>query len=122
MSSLARLQNQRAEPRIRVRWHAEVFIEGQGVHRGFIKEISMSGTGFFLQKNVPMTKSIRLRIYMPPFTSSSVPYTMDVNAKVLHTVLDSEESLFRTGVIFSQFIVPGDKRLLQKYIELLPCY
>lgn len=121
MSSLAKLQNQRAEPRIRVRWHAEAFVDGK-VHRGFIKEISVTGTGIYLHQSVKFENSFRLRIYMPPFTSTSVPYTMDVTASGIHSVLDSYESLFRTGVFFTQFFVPTDKNLLQKHIEIQPNY
>lgn len=121
MSSLARLQNQRAEPRIRVRWHAEAFVDGK-VHRGFIKEISVTGTSIYLHQSVSFGSSFRLRIYMPPFARTSVPHTIDVTARVAHSVLDSYESLFRTGVLFTQFFVPTDKKLLQKYIEILPNY
>jgi hypothetical protein len=121
MSSLAKLQNKRVEPRIRIRWHAEAYVDRK-VYKGFIKEISMTGTGIYLPQSVIFESSFRLRIYMPPFTSTSVPHTMDVTAKVVHSVLYSYESLFRTGVIFTQFFVPTDKKLLQKYIEILPNY
>ena len=109
----------RIAPRIRVRWHVEAFIDGQRIQRGFIKEISMSGTGIYLHKDVQTGNSFRLRIYMPPFTSTSVPYTIDVNAKVKYSVLDSHESLFRAGIFFAQFNLPSDKEYLQKHIETL---
>jgi len=119
MAKLAKLQDQRTEPRIRVRWHAEAFIDGQGVYRGFIKEISMTGTGIFLYQNVQMAKSLRLRIYMPPLSKTSVLYTMDVSAKVIFTALDSYESLFHTGLHFTQFYLPTDQDYLQARIATL---
>ena len=121
MSSLAKLQNKRAEPRIRVSWHAEAFVDGK-VLKGFIKEISVTGTALYLHQSVRFESSFRLRIYMPPFISTSVPHTMDVTVKVLHSVLDSYESLFRTGVVFTQFFVPTDKKILQSHIERRPNY
>jgi hypothetical protein len=119
MARLAQQQDHRNEHRIRVRWHAEAFIEGQGVFRGFIKEISMTGTGIFLHQNVRMVDSFKLRIYMPPLNKSSVLHTMDVSAKVLYTTLDSYESLFHTGVRFIQFCLPSDQTYLQMRIATL---
>jgi c-di-GMP-binding flagellar brake protein YcgR len=122
MSNLAWLQDLRSDPRIRIRWHVEAFIDGQGLFRGFIKDISNGGTGIFLQQNVKIESAITLRIYMPPSNSTSVHHTVVVSAKVLNSIHDSYESLFRIGVSFTHFYAPADKEHLQKYIKYLIPY
>jgi hypothetical protein len=109
----------RIEPRIRVRWHADAFIDGQGVYQGFVKDISLKGTDIFLDHNLQKVKFIKLRIYVPPLSKTSVSYVMEVSAKVIYTAYDSTETLFHTGVNFTQFNLASDQTYLQSRIAAL---
>jgi hypothetical protein len=106
----------RAEPRIRVKWYADAFIEGEGVFQGFVKDISSKGTDIFLDRNLQKVKFIRLRIYVPPLSKTSDPHVMEVSGKITYTAYDSKESLFHTGVNFLQFNLESDLAYLQSRI------
>ncbi len=106
----------RTEPRIRVRWHADAIIDGQCVYQGFVKDISLKGTDIFLERNLQKVKIVKLRIYVPPLSKTSAPHVMEVSAKVIYTAYDSNESLFHTGVNFTQFNLSSDQTYLQSRI------
>ncbi len=108
----------RIEPRLHVRWHAVAFIDGQGVYQGFVKDISLKGTDIFLDHNLQKVKIVKLRIYVPPLSKTSGPHVMEVSAKVIYTAYDSTESLFHTGVNFTQFNVSSDQAYLQSRIAV----
>ena len=109
----------RVEPRIRVKWRVDAFIDGQGVYQGFVKDISLSGTDVFLDHNLQKVKFVKLRIYVPPLSKTSSPHVMEVSAKVRYTAYDSRESLFHTGVKFSQFNLESDHAYLQSRIATI---
>jgi hypothetical protein len=109
----------RIEPRIRVRWRAEAFIDGQGVYQGFVKDISLKGTDVLLDHNLQTVKSVKLRIHVPPLSKTSAPHVMEVSAKVIYTTYDSNESRFHTGVNFTQFNSESDQAYLQSRIATL---
>jgi hypothetical protein len=106
----------RIEPRILVRWHADAIIDGQSVYQGFVKDISLKGTDIFLDHNLQKVKFVRLRIYVPPLSKTSASHVMEVSAKVIYTAYDSNESLFHTGVNFTQFNLSSDQAYLQSRI------
>lgn len=108
----------RIEPRIHVRWHADAFIDGQGVYQGFVKDISMTGTDIFLDRNLQKVKIVRLCIYVPPVSKTSGPHVMEVSGKIIYTAYDSKESLFHTGVNFLQFNLASDRAYLQSRIAV----
>jgi hypothetical protein len=106
----------RIEPRIRVRWYADALIDGQGVYQGFVKDISLNGTDIFIDLNLQKVKFVKLRIYVPPLSKASTPHVMEVSAKVIYTAYDGNESLFHTGVNFTQFNLASDQAYLQSRI------
>jgi hypothetical protein len=109
----------RVEPRIRVKWRVDAFIDGQGVYQGFVKDISLNGTDIFLGHNLQKVKFVKLRIYVPPLSKTSAPHVMDVSANVRYTAYDSREALFHTGVKFSQFNLESDQAYLQSRIATI---
>lgn len=106
----------RTEPRMRVKWHADAFIDGQGMYQGFIKDISSRGTDIFLDRNLHKVKFVKLRIYVPPLSKASDSHIMEVSGKITYTAYDSNESLFHTGVNFTQFNLESDLAYLQTRI------
>lgn len=111
-------QNQRFEPRIRVKWHADAYIDGASVFQGFLKDISMHGTDIFLSTNLQKIKSLKMRIYIPPLSKKEPPHSMDVSGKVIYTSYDSNEFMFHTGIKFLEFASDSDEALLQSRIKL----
>ncbi len=104
------------EPRIRVRWHAEAFIEGKGVYKGFLKGISAKGTDIFLDLNLQKVESVKLRIHMPPHGSVPIQRVMEVTAKVIYSAYDGNEFLFHSGLNFTRFSLASDHVYLQSRI------
>jgi len=109
-------QETRKEPRIRVKWYADAIIDGVGAYRGFLKDISLNGTDLFLDSNLQHVKVMKLRIYVPPLSKSSEPRAMEVTGKVVYTIYDGNESLFHTGLNFSQFNSESDQAYLKSRI------
>jgi hypothetical protein len=109
----------RIEPRIRVRWHADAFIDGQGAYQGFVKDISLTGTDIYLDLNLQKVKLVKLRIFVPPLSKTIPPRVMEVSAKVIYTAYDGNESLFHTGVNFTEFHSASDQPYLRSRIAAL---
>lgn len=109
----------RCAPRIRVRWHTDAFVDGQSVFHGFIKDVSLSGTDIFLERNLQKVKFVTLLIHVPPLSKSSHPHVMEVSAKVIYTAYDSNESLFHAGVNFTQFNLKSDLEYLKSRIAAI---
>ncbi|MBI3478935.1 MAG: hypothetical protein HY016_01020 [Nitrosomonadales bacterium] len=106
-------KDSRSETRIHVGWHADAFIDGHGVERCFLKEISSQGTDIFLDHNLRNVKVIKLHIYVPPLGAQNKPHVMEVSGKIIYTAYDSDESLFRAGVNFVSFTLESDREYLQ---------
>jgi len=108
----------RIEPRVHVRWHADAFIDGQGLYQGFVKDISLRGTDIFLDSNLQKVKIIKLRIYVPPVSKTSGPHIMEMSGKIVYTAYDGLESLFHAGVNFLKFKSESDLAYLQSRIDV----
>ena len=106
----------RNEPRIHVRWHADAFIDGQEVYRGFLKDISLKGADIFLEHNLQMEKFVRLHIYVPPLSATSDPHVVKVSGKIVYTAHDNDETLFHTGINFLRFNLESDLAYLKSRI------
>ena len=109
-------KDSRSEPRLHVKWHADAMIEGHGIYRGFVKEISLHGTDIFLDVNLHKVKLLKLRIYVPPATKTSSAHIIEASAKVTYTAYDSKEALFHIGMSFTQFNLESDRDYLQARI------
>ncbi len=79
----------------------------------------MKGTDIFLDLNLQKVKFIKLRIYVPPLSKTSAHRIMEVSGKVIYTAYDGTESLFHTGVNFTQFNLASDQTYLQSRIAAL---
>ncbi|MDO8465725.1 MAG: PilZ domain-containing protein [Gallionella sp.] len=106
-------EEQRIEPRVHVRWHVDVFVDGQAVYHGFIKDISLKGADVFIDHNLQNVKLVKLLIHVPPLSVTSDHHVVDVSGKVVYTSHDSDELLFRTGINFLKFNLESDQAYLQ---------
>lgn len=109
-------KDQRVEPRVHVRWHVDVFVEGRPVYHGFIKDISLKGADVFIDHNLQNVKLVKLLIHVPPLNTTSDRHVVDVSGKVIYASHDSDELLFRTGIKFLQFNLESDQVYLQSRI------
>jgi hypothetical protein len=107
----------RSEPRIHVRWHADIYIDGLGLYQGLVKEISGNGTDIFLDLNLQKVKSINLRIHVPPMINDSEQRFIEVAARVIYSVYDDHESMFHTKVNFTHFNLESDRTYLHSYLQ-----
>lgn len=106
-------EEQRIEPRVHVRWHVDVFVDGQAVYHGFIKDISSKGADIFVDHNLQKVKLVKLLIHVPPLSVTDDHHVVDVSGKVIYAAHDSEELLFRTGVNFLKFNLESDQAYLR---------
>lgn len=111
-----KLEESRTERRVHVRWHVDVFIDGQGMHRGFIKDISVKGADIFLEHNMQNVKLIKLHIHVPPLNITEAHHVVEVSGKVIYSSHDSDELLFRTGIKFLEFHSESDRTYLQSRV------
>ncbi|MFZ2300729.1 MAG: PilZ domain-containing protein [Gallionella sp.] len=106
-------EEQRIEPRVHVRWHVDVFVEGQAVYHGFIKDISSKGADVFVDHNFQNVKFVKLLIHVPPLSATEDHHVIDVSGKVIYAAHDSEELLFRIGINFLKFNLESDQAYLR---------
>lgn len=110
-------EESRREPRVHVRWHVDVLIDGQVAHHGFIKDISLKGADIFISKNLQNMQLVKLHIHVPPLQVTSDRQVLDVYGKIVYTAHDSNEFLFRTGIKFVQFRVESDRAYLRSRLS-----
>jgi hypothetical protein len=107
----------RSEPRILVRWHADALVDGHGVYHGFVKDISLKGTNIYLDLNLQKVESIKLRIHLPPISTTCEHHFIEVAGRVVYTSYDGNESLFHAGVQFTHFTLKSDQAYLKSRID-----
>lgn len=89
-------------PRFRVKWHADLLIDGRNICHGFINDISRAGASIYLVNNVhPLNPT--LRIYMPPLNVDDRPQVIEVSGKTVYVVFDGDKQLYRAAISFSRF-------------------
>ncbi|WP_435626780.1 PilZ domain-containing protein [Candidatus Ferrigenium straubiae] len=106
----------RSMPRFFVKWRAIAFIDAQSQHHGFIKDISVKGAAVFLERNLQSLKLIKLHIHVPPAPTAKAPRVIEVYGKVVYTVYDNRELLFRAGISFLKFDSEHDPLFLENYL------
>lgn len=107
----------RSDPRIRVRWHVDAFVEGQPVLHGFVRDLSAKGADIFLGRNLQNVKSVKLHIHVPPLSVTGEHHIVDVSGKIVYTAHDSEELLFHTGIVFAKFNLNSDLAYLKSRLD-----
>ena len=106
----------RVEPRFRVRWRMIAFVDAKGLHHGSIRDISTKGAAILLDRNLPPQGFIKLHIYVPPPHTSKISCIVEVYGKIVYSIYDGQEQLFRIGVTFLKFHSESDPAFLEKYL------
>lgn len=107
----------RKAPRFRVKWQADVLIDGQSAHRGSISDISTHGASIYLNSSLQTAKSAVFHIYVPPLNLTSKPHIMAVSGKIVYVVYDGDKQLFRAGVNFLRFNPESDLAYLDERLK-----
>lgn len=107
----------RSAQRFYVKWRTIAFIDTQSQHHGFIKDISVKGAAVFLDRNLQSLEFVKLHIHVPPSHAAKAPRTVAVYGKIIYTVYDNKELLFRAGVSFLKFDSEHDPVFLETYLN-----
>ncbi len=106
----------RSVPRFFVKWRTIAFIDAQSQHHGYIKDISVKGAAVFLDRNLQSLEFVKLHIHVPPVHAVKAPRVIEVYGKVVYTVYDNRELLFRAGISFLKFDSEHDPMFLETYL------
>lgn len=106
----------RSAQRFYVKWRTTALIDAQSQHHGFIKDISVKGAAVFLDRNLQSLEFVKLHIHVPPSHASKTSRTVAVYGKIVYTVYDNRELLFRVGVSFLKFDSEHDPAFLETYL------
>jgi hypothetical protein len=99
-----------------VRWHADVLFGGHAC-QGIVHEISESGATIFLELNPGKIKTLSLHLHVPPLDDKHGQHIVEVEGKIVYSIHDNEEQLFRAGVHFSEFAKGSDPAFLASYLN-----
>lgn len=111
---------QRGEPRFRVQWHAAVSFDGHHVFEAYTKDLSIKGATLYLDHNPEKTRSVSLRIQVPPLAEGASPHIVDIEGRVVYAIHDSDALLFRAGIQFGRFISEADRDFLESRLKTYP--
>ena len=95
----------------RVKWHAEIIIDGENAHHGFINDISTRGACVCLTQCLSSTKCT-LKIHVPPLNSKGSTHFIEILGRLVYVVHDGNQQLFRAAINFLKFNFEGDLAFL----------
>jgi hypothetical protein len=107
----------RKTTRYYVRWHVAVHINDQGLHHGFVRDLSVKGAAILVGKNLNVSESIKLHILVPPLDAHSTPRIIEVTGEITYSVHDPDELQFRVGISFDRFSTEHDPAFLEEHLN-----
>lgn len=108
----------RSVQRYLVRWRITASIDASGMHQGLVKDISIKGAAILHEKNFHSAEFIKLHIYVSPPPPARIPCVVEVLGKIVYTLFDSKEQLYRTGVSFLKFGTDHDPVFLDEHLKV----
>jgi hypothetical protein len=109
-------EDRRRAHRFRVNWHTDIIFEDKSTHQGIIHDISVLGASFFLDNSSIPGNSI-IYIHVPPLDLKSVPDIIEVAAKTVYVVFDSNAQLYRAALNFIKFHKESDLTFLSERLN-----
>jgi len=106
------VKEHRKETRYKAAWKIDVVVEGQELHDGKIKDISLHGAAILIGRNLKPGTKVTLNTHIPPL-NSGVKKVLTVYGKTLYTVHDSSDLCFRIGIRFDEFKMESDRDYLE---------
>ena len=111
------VREHRKEDRYRVAWKVAIAVEGQGVHDGRIRDISLHGAAILNVRNLKPESYVTLCIHMPSLVCIGVPKILIVHGITSYSVHDASNLCFRIGVAFVEFELPSDRACLEERLK-----
>ena len=102
-----------------LRWRVAVVNKSGGQHdiyHGRTHDLSLSGASILVERNLFFTSDIVVLLAVPPAHHGQRETILEIQCKIMHTVLDSDHGLFRMGMKFVQFKGEG-KRILHDILS-----
>ncbi|CAH1083903.1 PilZ domain-containing protein [Candidatus Nitrotoga sp. 1052] len=108
--------------RYKASWRVAAIVEGQDLHEGKIKDISIHGAAILVGCNLNHRTSVTLHIYIPPLAGHGAPRIMIVHGITSHAIHDAYDQCFRVGIAFVKFELASacaylDARLTKHHLE-----
>lgn len=111
------IPEQRNEPRLRVHWDVAAIWGGLAPCHGFVGDISSVGATVYLDRNPLNVKSATFLIQVPPLKEEDATRAIEVDGKIIQTLHDSTEMMFRAGIQFGKFRDETDAAYLARRIH-----
>jgi len=103
----------RKEIRYRASWKVVVAVEGQGLHDGRIRDISLHGAAILIGRNPKPKTKVTLHIHIPSLTGPGASRTMKITGLAAYSVHDANNQCFRVGITFVKFELVSDRDYLE---------
>lgn len=93
-------------PRYAVHWKIGILYEKNGkneIFHGRTFEVSTTGTSFLSQHNIFKDDNVTVLLALPWYRDNQQEKIIEIKARIIHTVLSTENQSFRTGMQFISF-------------------
>ena len=93
-------------PRYAVHWKIGILYEKDGkreIFHGRTFEVSASGSSFLSQHNIFKDGNVKVLLALPWYRDNQQEKVIEIEARIIHTILSSENQSFRTGLQFISF-------------------
>lgn len=97
-----------------VHWHVAIVDKSDGSHNiyhGRTHSVSMTGISILLERSVQFSSEVVALLAIPPMINGHKETIVEIQCRLLHTVLDSEHQQFRLGMKVIRFKRDGKKVL-----------
>jgi len=94
-------------------WRVALVYENDGknnIYHGRTHNLSISGASIYVEQNIFLSKVLML-LAVPPAQTGNKETIIEIQCRMIYTVLDGEQSRFRIGVRFVGFKGNGKKIL-----------
>ncbi len=108
----------RQHRRYPVRWPVAIIFNhsrGEEVFHGHTHDLSISGASILTEHNVYTNDAITLLISIPPLHPALKRTTIEVQAKMMYSVLSPKHQCFRIGLHFREYKNNGSYLLTQSF-------
>lgn len=102
----------RREERYMAAWKISVAAEGQGLHDGKLRDISLHGAAILVEHNLTPHTRVMLHVHVPSLEGRASKILV-VHGVTTYTVHDMRSLRFRTGISFAKFEVASDQAYLE---------
>ncbi|MBS4097988.1 MAG: PilZ domain-containing protein [Sulfuricella sp.] len=90
--------------------------DGENIHHGVTKDISMGGVSILLENNLYISDLITVLIQIPNQSFKGGSRVLEVKCRMVMTVYDGSARKFRAGVEFKEFVKKDDRVFLESHL------